>query len=408
MAITAEQQAGDNDAHAERSAVSPTARAAESTLPEAPISSPEVQSDLYSLLVGCVQDYAIFAIDPTGHVRTWNRGAERLKGYTTSEILGSHFSVFYETEEREQGKPARALEIAVRDGRYEDEGWRVRKDGSRFWATVVITAIRDSAGELIGFAKVTRDLSERRAAQQRAIEDARRVAASESANRAKSTFLAAMSHELRTPLNAIAGYADLLAAGIGGELSEQQRSFLERIRNSQQHLLSIINDLLNLSRIEAGQLTYEATSVSLNEAIESSIPMVEPQAAARSVRVEYIEECTAIALADGPKVEQILLNLLSNAVKFTPAGGRIVVSCGVDGDSMVLKVADTGSGIASEHLDAIFEPFVQVGRSLANPHEGTGLGLAISRDLARGMGGELRAESTIGEGSTFILTLPAA
>lgn len=410
MAITAEQRTGDDEVP-EPLPISPSATGS-ATATSPPTPDPvdpalHVQDDLYRLLVGCVQDYAIFALDPGGHVRTWNLGAERLKGYTVNDILGKHFSIFYEEEERARGKPEWELEVATLEERFEDEGWRVRKDGSRFWASVIITAIRDGDGNLVGFGKVTRDLTERRAAEQRAIEDARRVAASESANRAKSTFLAAMSHELRTPLNAIAGYADLLAAGIGGGVSEQQLAFLKRIRTSQQHLLSIINDLLNLSKIEAGQLSYSRDPVVLNAVVADAIPMVEPQAAARSVTVGYVEECEAVALADGPKVEQILLNLLSNAVKFTPPGGSIRLSCGVEGERVTLKVSDTGSGIAPEHLEAIFEPFVQVGRSLVNPHEGTGLGLAISRDLARGMGGSLHVESTPGEGSTFVLTLPA-
>jgi PAS domain S-box-containing protein len=360
------------------------------------------------LLVESVKDYGIFMLDPRGNVTTWNAGAARIKGYRADEIIGRHFSIFYTPEDLAAGKPEWELEVVAKEGRLEDEGWRVRKDGSRFWANVVITALRKANGELVGFAKVTRDLTERRIADERALADARRVALSEDANRAKAGFLAAMSHELRTPLNAIGGYAGLLQMGIGGEVPEQHRQYLDRIRGSQQHLLAIINDILNFSRIEAGQITYDIQRVSLCAVIDSVLPMIEPQAVAKQLRVDRLDDAAAFALADRAKVEQILLNLLSNAVKFTPPGGRVELSCHSVGSRVAIRVHDTGVGIPHAHLDAIFEPFVQVGRSLTNPLEGTGLGLAISSDLARAMGGELTVESTVGSGSVFTLWLPAA
>jgi PAS domain S-box-containing protein len=362
-------------------------------------------ADLYRLLVATVRDYAIFALDADGRVMTWNPGAQRFKGWAADEIIGQHFSVFYGPEDIASRKPWRELEIATREGRVEDEGWRIRKDGTRFWANVVITALRRD-GVLIGFAKVTRDLTERRDAQLRALDDARRLAASEEASRTKSSFLAAMSHELRTPLNAIAGYADLLLAGVAGDLTEQQRQYVERVRAGQQHLLGVINDILNFSRIEAGQLRYDLKPMSLQRSIEAVIPLIEPQAHAKDIELGQAAAGDVTVLADSSKVEQILLNLLSNAIKFTQAGGRIELSSGQDGQSGFAAVRDTGVGIPDADLDAIFQPFVQVGRSLTSPHEGTGLGLAISSDLARGMGGSLSVESTLGEGSVFTLYLP--
>jgi PAS domain S-box-containing protein len=363
--------------------------------------------DLYRLLVDSVQDYAIFVLDTTGRVASWNPGARRIKGYEASEIIGKHFSTFYPPEDLAAGKPEWELKVVREEGRYEEESWRLRKDGTRFWANVVITALRDSEGSLRGYAKVTRDLTERREAQLNAIADARRVAEAEAANRTKTEFLAAMSHELRTPLNAIGGYTDLLAMGLRGPVTEEQQADLERIRRSQQHLLAIINDLLNFSRLEGGQLTYQFETVPLSAVIAAVAPMIEPQAAARKIAFEATR-CEAAARADLGKVHQILLNLLSNAVKFTEPGGRIAVSCGMGGDRAVIRVMDSGRGIATEEQESIFEPFVQLGRSLTSAHEGTGLGLAISRDLARAMGGDLRVRSALGKGSTFILSLPAA
>lgn len=361
---------------------------------------------LYRLLVESVHDYAIFALDPQGTVLSWNPGAQRFKGYEPHEIIGRHFRAFYSAADQAAQRPEMELEVAARDGRVEDEGWRIRKDGSRFWANVIITALRDESRALVGYAKVTRDLTERKAAEDRAVADARRLATAEEANRAKATFLASMSHELRTPLNAIAGYADLLLSGVGGTVSEQQRAYLDRILRSEKHLLAIINDILNFSRIEAGQLDYDLQTISLDCVVEVVTPMIEPQALAKRLTLVHTAVENAMVVADRAKVEQILLNLLSNAVKFTPRDGRIDVEVETIGSRVEMRVKDTGIGIPARDLRAIFQPFIQVGRSLTTTHEGTGLGLAISSDLAHAMGGELAVDSEVGVGSTFTLTLP--
>jgi PAS domain S-box-containing protein len=362
---------------------------------------------IYQLMVESVRDYAIFMLDPDGYIASWNRGAQKIKGYTAGEIIGRHFSVFYGPEDTAARKPEWELEMAARDGRFEDEGYRVRKDGTTFWANVILTAVRDDDGTLVGFAKVTRDLTERRANEQRAIADARRIAAAETANIAKSEFLTAMSHELRTPLNAIGGFTDLLTLGLGGPISSQQRDYLERIRRSQQHLMGIITDLLNFSRIEAGQINYEIAPILLSKVFESVMTLVQPQALTKSVSLKReTSEADLIVMGDRSKVDQILLNLLSNAVKFTNAGGTIRVSTSFTDETVSIFVSDTGRGIPPDKLEVIFEPFVQLGRSLSSAHEGTGLGLSISRDLARAMGGELTVSSVEGVGSVFTLTLP--
>src|SRR3954463_12152487 len=364
-------------------------------------------SRIYQLMVEAVRDYAIFMLDPRGHVASWNRGAERIKGYTADEIIGQHFSVFYPRSAVEINHPQHELEVAARVGRFEEESVRVKKDGSQFWANVVITAVRDTDGTLVGFAKVTRDLTERRNAELRAIADARRVAEAEAANVAKTEFLTAMSHELRTPLNAIGGYTDLLSLGLGGPVTPQQAEYIERIRRSQQHLMGVITDLLNFSRIEAGHLTYDIAPISLAHVIEGVGPLVVPQAARKGVALEIdAVGRTCVALGDRAKVDQILLNILSNAVKFTAAGGSVKVSCNTGDSTAAIQVTDTGVGIPADKQESIFEPFVQLGRSLSSAHEGVGLGLAISRDLARAMGGDLTVVSEPGAGSTFTLSLP--
>jgi PAS domain S-box-containing protein len=361
------------------------------------------------LIVQSVKDYAIFMLDPTGHVATWNEGARRIKGYEASEIIGRHFSTFYPEEDIERGKPPWELEVATREGRFEDEGWRIRKDGSQFWANVVITPLFNPKGTLVGFTKVTRDLTERKESEERAVRDASRLAAVEAASRTKSEFLATMSHELRTPLNAIGGYAELIDMGVAGPVTDEQRSYLARIRGSQQHLLAIINDLLNYSRTEAGQVTYNIERVALHDVVESAIPMMVPQAATKSIALAHGPcDDEACAWGDGQKIEQIVLNLLSNAVKFTPNGGRVTISCEQKQMESRIIVSDTGSGVPPDKYEDIFEPFVQLGRSLTSRQEGTGLGLAISRDLARAMRGDLSVRNAESGGAVFTLALPSA
>jgi signal transduction histidine kinase len=246
----------------------------------------------------------------------------------------------------------------------------------------------------------------------------------EEANRAKSDFLAAMSHELRTPLNAIAGHAQLMEMGIHGNLTEAQRVALGRIQRSEQHLLSLINDVLNFAKLEAGRVEYDVEDVALADVAAEVLSMVEPQLRAKGVATAMRVPEGAVARGDREKVRQILLNLLSNAIKFTNAGGQITIDAPTrdrrleapgapaiaDASSVMvyLRVSDTGIGIARDKQESIFDPFVQIHRALTHTSEGTGLGLAISRDLAHGMHGELRVRSEVGQGSAFTLALPRA
>jgi signal transduction histidine kinase len=233
----------------------------------------------------------------------------------------------------------------------------------------------------------------------------------EAASKTKSDFLATMSHELRTPLNAIAGHVQLIDMGLYGPVSDAQRDALARVERAQRHLLGLINDVLNYARIEAGRVEYDLSPVPIHELLLDVLPMVESQVAAKSLTLETAlpnarETEPVYVWADRDKLAQVLLNVLSNAIKFTHEGGRITTSLGAeDASHVTVRINDTGVGIPADKLDAVFEPFVQVRSDLTRTTEGTGLGLAISRDLARGMGGDLRATSELGVGSTFELVL---
>jgi PAS domain S-box-containing protein len=349
----------------------------------------------FRLLVEGVKDYAIFMLDPNGYVSSWNEGVRRIKGYEASEIIGQHFSVFYPPEARARNRPELALEVAARDGRFEDDGWRVRKDGGRFWANVVITALRDRTGTLRGFAKVTRDLTERK-----------RVESLEEANRRMNDFLSMVSHELRTPLNAVLGWARLLRSGrLDAAAVERGLETIERNAVAQARL---VEDLLDVSRIVSGGLRLGDGVVDLAAALRSALDSVRLSANAKGVGLDVsVDEGEYLVRGDRARLQQVAWTLLSNAIKFTPKDGSVRASLTRAGSLAELTVSDTGQGIAPEFLPHVFEHFRQADAGTTRKHGGLGLGLAIVKYLVEAHGGIVEAESEgAGLGATFRVRLP--
>ena len=357
-----------------------------------------------------------WAID--GRITDANDAFLALLGFTRDDLAAGRLDWRALTPPawRETDRVAVAELMATgRHGEYEKE--YLAKDGRRVPVLIVSAFFENSRehGVALCLDQTARRAAEEalrlREAQLREALDAAHAARAdaETANAAKNTFLATMSHELRTPLNAIGGYAELIEMGIRGPVTAAQREDLARIRRSQQHLLGLINDVLNFAKLDAGVVRFDLAEVAIAEALAAAEPMVAPQMAAKGLRFALPAwDDTAAVRADPEKLRQVLLNLLGNAIKFTDRGGEISIACDVGPTMVQLAVRDTGIGIPAERLQSIFEPFVQVDRRLSRPNEGVGLGLAISRELARGMGGELTATSTEGVGSTFVLTLPRA
>jgi PAS domain S-box-containing protein len=354
----------------------------------------------YRRLVSSVRDYAIFMLDPAGHILSWNTGAKHLKGYEPEEIIGRHFSTFYTADDRARGHPDYELDVAVREGRYEEEGWRVRKDGTTFWASVTITAVRDDAGRLTGFAKVTRDLTERKRAEdalREAVEDLRR------ANEELDRFASVAAHDMTDPLRTISGFAEILA---GTEPTpEETREFSQHILDSSLRLAGMLRGLLAYAR--AGRSTVAPGPVALAAAIAQVQADLAAAIGDRQVRVVVDVPEDACVVADAHDLRVVLQNLVSNAVKFgDPAHPVVSVTAEPSGDDWFVTVADNGAGIPPDEQQSIFEAFNRA--SSAGDHAGYGLGLAICQRLVERHGGRIGIESEPGRGSRFSFTLPAA
>jgi len=343
-------------------------------------SSEELQlsEERFALLVASVQDYAIFMLDPGGHIISWNAGAQRIKGWTEDEITGKYFGVFYPEEDLATGKPEWELEVVKRDGRFEDEGWRVRKDGSRFWANVVITALYGEDGTLRGFAKVTRDLTERRNAQQ-----------------ARERFIANAAHELRTPLSVLLGIISHLETN--PELPEREmRNHLEVLSRQARRMHLLVNNLLDLTLLEQGHAPLSSTTVDLATVVEHVLKALPPPAG-KNVTTDVPP---LSARVDAGRLEQVLVNVLGNAYLY--GGNNVAITARDLGDALEVDIADDGPGLHPDVREHIFEPFR---RGTDSRPGGSGLGLAIVKSVIEASGGTVRYEAG-DPGARFIIGVP--
>jgi PAS domain S-box-containing protein len=351
----------------------------------------------FRLLVEGVKDYAIFMLDREGRVSSWNRGATRIKGYNPDEIIGKHFGVFYTQEAIDKRWPQQELAMAREHGRFEDEGVRVRKDGSTFWANVVVTPIYDHQGALVGYAKVTRDLTDRK-----------RVEALEKAERQTNEFLAMLAHELRNPLAPISNALHLLARKPTADPTEQWvREVLQRQTGQ---MTRLVDDLLDVSRITRSAISLNKVSLDMRKIVRMAVDgsMQWMQARNHALLVDLPQEPLAV-VGDETRLMQVVQNLLHNAAKYTPDGGQVHVSARRDGGEVLIAVKDSGIGMEAEMLHSAFELFRQGQQAIDRPQGGLGVGLTLVQRLVRLHSGTVEARSAgLDRGSEFIIRLPAA
>jgi PAS domain S-box-containing protein len=377
------------------------------------IAEPKELDDQFALLVSNVIDYAIFMLDPSGVIVTWNEGAQRIKGYRADEIIGRHFSVFYLPEEARNRKPDWELEIAVREGRYAEEGWRLRKDGSRFWASVVITALRDETGRLRGFGKVTRDLTERhmldeqRNAEREAETQRLREHASSMAEleQAKTEFLNLATHELRGPLTVVRGYNSMVA---DGSIPPDQVAPIARLLEAKLAQMDLlIEQMLDTARLEHDRLELSRDRFDVRWVVQQQLDVFRPLSPAHHFVIDAAREPLLVE-GDRSRIATIVANLIDNALKYSPEGGEICVMSGRRGVDVFVTVRDQGIGISAEHMSRMFTRFGRLPTEENMSIPGTGLGLFLCKQIAVRHGGDITVSSRPGFGSEFTLTLPSA
>ncbi|MBD1944396.1 response regulator [Coleofasciculus sp. FACHB-712] len=369
-----------------------------------------LNEERFLMLLENMKDYAIFFLDPDGRVIKWGAGAESILGYQEAEILGKSGSIIFTPEDRDRGEDRKERVKALTEGRAENERWHVRKDGSRFWGSGIVTSLRDESGQVQGLAKIMRDFTDRKQAEEertRLLARAQEACTqAESANRMKDEFLATLSHELRSPLNAMLGWTSLLRTRKFDAATTARA--IETIERNAKAQARLIEDLLDVSRIIRGQLRLTVRSMELIPVIESAINTVRPAADAKNIQVHLlVDTFVGLISGDPDRLQQIIWNLLTNAIKFTPEGGRVEVYLQGDRSHAEISVRDTGEGISPDFLPYVFDRFRQADNSITRSYTGLGLGLAIVRHLVELHGGTVRAESPgEGQGSTFIVKLP--
>lgn len=355
------------------------------------------EADRFQLVVEAIEDYAIYMLDPDGNIQSWSSGAERIKGYRSDEVIGKHYSIFFRSEDREEGLPTCQLERAKLHGKTEEEGWRVRKDGSTFWANIILSAILDDDGTHLGFAKITRDITDRQ-----------RLREMERSLRNVNKFLAMLGHELRGPLAPMSYALSLLE--LRGPIDPTQLVPLNTLHRQLGNLTRLLDDLLDAGRLSTGKLRISPRRIDFNSVLEQAVEVAGASIRERSQVLEVAVPPRKISVnADDLRIAQVLQNLLSNASKFTPKGGHIAVTVYLEAQRLVVVVTDNGMGMDPSTIDDLFRLFVQ-GESTKDLHlSGLGIGLALSRAIVEMHGGKIVGTSPgLGKGSIFRFDIPGA
>jgi len=350
-------------------------------------------------------------MDAGGFIRTWNKGAQQNKGYTADEIVGKHFSTFYPEEDKNKHKPERELELARKHGRVEDEGWRIRKDGSRFWANVVITSLYGPEGDLVGFAKVTRDLSHRKEQE----DDLRKTnialkeqqADLQQLNVSKDEFISLASHQLRTPATGVKQYVGMVVEGFSGPLQQAQKDLLEKAYESNERQLRIISDLLKVAQVDAGKIKPLKTTTDMHNLITSIINEQHDTFSKRHQTISYQKPATTVAAKiDSNLIRMVLENIVNNASKYSHENKNITVSLSETSENVRIDVKDEGVGISTSDSPRLFEKFSRIDNDLSNHVGGSGLGLYWAKKIVDLHNGTIVMTSNLNTGTTFSITLP--
>jgi PAS domain S-box-containing protein len=371
-----------------------------------------VELDRYKILVESIEDYAIFLLDKNGYILTWNKGAQKAKGYKADEIIGQHFSKFYQEEDIAADKPALELELAIRRGRVEDEDWRVRKDGSKFWANVVITTLYDGAGNHIGFAKVTRDLTQRKqqedAVRHTNVQLRQQQRELELLNNSKDEFISLASHQLRTPATAVKQLLGLLTEGLYGELPSHIANILDRAYESNERQINIINSLLKVAQIDAGKVILHRSSVDMTQMAQDLLDEYSDTFFSRkqNVELEVVGKQPITAYIDAEYMRMAISNLIDNASKYTHRKGKIWIRISQTSTRALVSISDSGVGISRADQKDLFTKFQRIPNEMSQAVGGSGLGLYWVQKVVELHSGTIEIDSEIGKGTTINLLLP--
>jgi PAS domain S-box-containing protein len=366
----------------------------------------------YKLLVDSVEDYAIFLLDPEGYIQTWNKGAQKNKGYTSDEIIGKHFSTFYLPTDVASKKPERELKLARQLGRVEDEDWRVRKDGSQFWANVVITTLRDDDGEIVGFAKVTRDLTERKrnedALRSNNMLLKKQQRELEALNVSKDEFISLASHQLRTPATAVKQLLGMLTQGFVGDVDPEHLALITRAYEANERQIRIVENLLKVAQLDAGKVVLRLKSVDLHKLLTDIVDehLATITSKDQTISLDFQRTTHLAACLDPDHFRMAFGNLIDNASKYTREGGKLSVSTRVDDSKLFIALHDEGVGISAHDQKLLFKKFSRITNELSEKVGGSGLGLYWVKRVMEMHQGDITVKSAPGKGSTFTVELP--